>query len=168
MEDLVDELCEKLREIEKQNNLESEVNIIKAASDIEKVKKVNIFIRKQPKQQKQKITNFVSFTQQITDISSPIEDPTKRYYRAFPPLSKNTNNNSGEISTAATATSTNATAAATKILTAQMPLTWPRSGSSNLLNINPNVSNTAGVKKKTRRRRNQGNKFSHKRSSGVL
>lgn len=107
IEDLVDELYEKLRKIENQNNSDTDNHYLESVSDIEK--------------------NCES-----TKIS---EDPTKRYYTAFPPLSK-------EISDA-------------NFIKAQMSLTWP-AGSTHQLNCNSANNGLTGVKRKPKRRRSQG------------
>lgn len=99
----MDELYEKLRKIENQNNSDTDNHYLETVSDIEK--------------------------------KSTSEDPTKRYYTAFPPLSK-------EISDA-------------NFIKNQMSLTWP-AGSTHQLNCNNSNNGLAGVKRKPKRRRSQG------------
>lgn len=101
----MDELYEKLRKVENQNNSDSDSHYMETVSDIEK--------------------NSIK--------TKPSEDPTKRYYTAFPPLSK-------EISNA-------------NFLKTQMSLTWPAGSPAHQLN---NSTNLAGVKRKPKRRRSQG------------
>ncbi|KAJ6638860.1 hypothetical protein Bhyg_11598 [Pseudolycoriella hygida] len=108
VEKLVDDLCEKLREIEGQQNCMDESQYIDSTA-IETAKKP----------------------------SSP-EDPAKRYYRAFPALSKDFSSDKA-------------------VPIAPQPLTWPLNGGNSVKSGNYSIgsSSTAGVKRKPKRRRNQ-------------
>ncbi|XP_037025845.1 uncharacterized protein LOC119067158 [Bradysia coprophila] len=125
VEKLVDDLCEKLREIEGQQNSVDESQLTDS-TEIETMKR-----------------------------SSSPEDPAKRYYRAFPALSKDLSND--------------------KAITATpKPLTWPLNCGSSVKSGNYSIgsSSTAGVKRKPKRRRNQAmskgkTSFNRRCSNGV-
>lgn len=125
VEKLVDDLCEKLREIEEQPNSVDDSQFTDS-TEIEKMKR-----------------------------SSSPEDPAKRYYRAFPALSKDLSNDKAIPAT-------------------PKPLTWPLNCGSSVKSGNYSIgsSSTAGVKRKPKRRRNQAmskgkTSFNRRCSNGV-
>lgn len=155
---MIDELCEKIHEIEKQNTIEND-DLIGEKSLSTSPSSSSSGHEKEEKRNKKYYRNRSS--------SSPIDDPAKRYYRAFPSLSKEPEENMDITNTAI-----------------MQPLTWPNSnslntsgkiinnnnmnsnnnstsGGSSILNIN-SANNTAGVKKRTKRRRNNSNHVSIK------
>ncbi|GAB0096306.1 hypothetical protein DMENIID0001_117970 [Sergentomyia squamirostris] len=122
VEDLVNELCKRLREIENQNSSDYDEESVEMEA-----KKIN-------------------------DSATKTEDPTKRYYRAFPALS-----NREEVTEAAMMSSA---------------LTWPNQAGGGGSDEGPEVTSddktatitpggsasnvSAGVKRKNKRRRNNG------------
>lgn len=150
-------MCEKLHEIEKQNPYENDDIICEKPLSISPSSSSSASAKLEI-EEKEKKRNKKYYRSAI----SPVEDPAKRYYRAFPSLSKDTEEKSGRKSAS------------------RMPLTWPNTSNTQvtLKKINNNsgttnnnsTSSTAGVKRRSKRRRNNSaikNQSHHRKANSV-